>query len=130
MKHARTFARVLSCLSLVAATGCASLQSVSVTAVPSERAHKVQADASNTAFLGIHFDNDFADGLREDLRRQCPHGRVTGVFTKYETYWVVLVETRTVTATGYCVDSPDARAATRNVPPPRTRQERAEGGES
>jgi hypothetical protein len=130
MKHAQRFASFLGCLSFVAAAGCASLQSVSVTAVPSERSHKVQADASNTAFLGIHFDNDFADGLREDLRRQCPRGRVTGVFTKYETYWVVLVETRTVTATGYCVDSSDTRAATGNVPPPRTRQDRAAGGAS
>jgi hypothetical protein len=130
MKHANRFASIFGCLSIVAAAGCASLQSVSVTAVPSERGHKVQADASNTAFLGIHFDNDFADGLREDLRRQCPHGRVTGVFTKYETYWVVLVETRTVTATGYCVDAPDVRAAARSVAPPPTRSERAEGGAS
>jgi hypothetical protein len=130
MKHAKTFASVLGFLSFVAATGCASLQSVSVTAVPSERSHKVQADASNTAFLGIHFDNDFADGLREDLRRQCPRGRVTGVFTKYETYWVVLVETRTVTATGYCVSSPDPRAVTRSVPPPPTRNEQVAGGAS
>lgn len=128
MKHAKTFASIFGLLSFVAATGCASLQSVSVTAVPSERSHKVQADASNTAFLGIHFDNDFADGLREDLRRQCPHGRVTGVFTKYETYWVVLVETRTVTATGYCVAAPDTRATARSIPPPPTQED--EGGSS
>ena len=43
---------------------------------------------------------------------------------------VVLVETRSVTATGYCVDSPDARAATRIGPPPRTHQDRAGGGDS
>ena len=130
MKHATGFASHFVCLFFVAATGCASLQSVSVTAVPSERSHKVQADANNTAFLGIHFDNDFADGLREDLRRQCPHGRVTGIFTKYETYWVVLVETRTVTATGYCVDSADVRDATRSIPAPRSHADRPEGGAS
>jgi hypothetical protein len=128
MKHVNRLASVLGFVSCVAATGCASLQSVSVTAVPSERSNEVQADASNTAFLGIHFDNDFADGLRDDLRRQCPHGRVTGVFTKYETYWVVLVETRTVTATGYCVAAPDPRATARRTPPPPTQKD--EGGAS
>src|SRR3954468_17644786 len=88
---------------LAALSACTSLQSLSVTAVPRERDHPVRAEASNTAFLGIHFDNDFVDGLRDELPRKCPHGRVTGVYTKYETTWVIVVETRTVTATGYCV---------------------------
>lgn len=55
---------------------------------------------------GIHFSNDFADGLRDRLRQQCPNGRVTGIFTKYETYWYLLLEQRQVTAKGYCVDAP------------------------
>jgi hypothetical protein len=109
----RSFFHLPLWLSLLALhTGCASLQSVSVTSVPRERDRPVHAYASNTAFLGIHFDNDFADGLREDLRRQCPRGRVTGIYTKYETYWVVVVETRKVTATGYCVEGASAAAPT------------------
>ena len=119
---------IFGSLFFFATAGCASLQSVSVTAVPSERAHRVHADASNTAFLGIHFDNDFADGLREDLRRQCPHGRVTGVFTKYETYWVVVVETRKVTATGYCVAPTDERAARHDVATAPPRADAVAGG--
>ena len=130
MNYTSSVASFVCCVALCAATGCASLQSVSVTAVPVERDHRVQADASNTAFLGIHFDNDFADGLRDDLRRQCPHGRVTGVFTKYETYWVVVVETRKVTATGYCVAPADARSAATPVAAPPTRARATEGGAS
>jgi hypothetical protein len=95
---------------LAAPSACTSLQSMSVTAVPKERDRPVRAEASNTAFLGIHFDNDFADDLRDELRRKCPHGRVTGIYTKYETTWVVVVETRTVTATGYCVAAVSAKA--------------------
>ena len=116
MKHSVRFAfSTIALVAVVATTGCASLQSVSVTAVPAERTHAVHADASNTAFLGIHFSNSFADGLRDDLRRQCPHGRVTGIFTKYETYWVVLVETREVTATGYCVTGEGPRPASKEA---------------
>ncbi len=119
MKHTSSILPLLVCVaSLALPTGCASLQSVSVTAVPSERAHSVHADASNTAFLGIHFGNGFADGLRDHLREQCPRGRVTGIFTKYETYWVVLVETRKVTATGYCVDADSTVSQARRVSAP------------
>lgn len=118
MNHSTIFASFAGAVALVATTGCASLQSVSVTAVPAERTRAVHADASNTAFLGIHFSNSFADGLRDRLREQCPHGKVTGIFTKYETYWVVLVETRTVTATGYCVNGTDTRAASKEASRP------------
>jgi len=97
-------------------TACASLQSISVTEVPFERNKRVYAERDNLAFLGIHFSNAFADGLRKDLYEQCPHGRVTGIFTKYEVYWYVLFQRRQVSATGYCVDAPivsakSARAA-------------------
>lgn len=90
---------VLSCV------GCASLQSVSMTNIPrgADRSRPIQASENNVAFLGIHFDNDFADGVPDDLRRQCPNGKVTGVYAKYETKWYVLVEDRTVTAKAYCV---------------------------
>ena len=90
---------------LLSCAGCASLQSVSMTNIPrgSERAHPIEATENNVAFLGIHFTNSFADGVPEDLRRQCPYGKVTGVYAKYESKWYVLVENRSVTAKAYCV---------------------------
>jgi len=107
-----TFGALLSCV------GCASLQSVSVTNIPTERARPIQTTANNPAFLGIHFDNDFADGVPDELRRQCPNGKVTGVYAKYETTWYVLVENRAVTVKAYCVprETPPT-AAVVPVPP-------------
>jgi hypothetical protein len=99
-----------SLLGLWGASGCASLQSVSVTNIPSERGRPVEATADNTAFLGIHFDNDFADELTDELRSQCPDGKVTGIYSKYESTWYVVVQNRSVTARGYCVRGEQAAA--------------------
>ena len=102
----KTFSSVvLAVCALLSCAGCASLQSVSMTNIPrgSERAHPIQATENNVAFLGIHFTNSFADGVPEELRRQCPNGKVTGVYAKYESKWYVLVENRSVTAKAYCV---------------------------
>jgi hypothetical protein len=74
-----------------------------MTNIPAERGHRVEATADNMAFLGIHFDNDFADGVPEELRQQCPHGKVTGIYSKYESTWYVVVQNRSVTVSGYCV---------------------------
>ena len=112
--NTHSFGYLLSLGALLTGAGCASLQSVSVTNIPTERARPIQATANNPAFLGIHFDNDFADGVPEALRRQCPNGKVTGVYAKYETTWYVLVENRSVTAKAYCVPGearPPAAAA-------------------
>jgi hypothetical protein len=93
--------------------GCTSLQSVSVTQIPPERVRPVRAEVTNTALLGIHFDNDFLDDLTPDLLRQCPHGRITGLLTKQESTLYVIVQTRRVIATGFCVydHTPAASAA-------------------
>ena len=103
---------------LVAATSaCTSLHSVSVNGVPRDRSRPVTASESNTAFLGIHFDNDFVDDLPRKLRAQCPSGKVTGVFTKHESSWYVLVQTRRVRVQGYCVHEPqgEPRVAERSA---------------
>ena len=84
-------------------SACTSLQSVSVTQIPTDRSKPVHAEASSTALFGIHFDNDFVDNLRDDLVRQCPNGKVTGILTKHENTTYVIVSTRKVIATGYCV---------------------------
>ncbi len=83
--------------------GCTSLQSVSLTQVPTDRGHPVHAQVSDTALLGIHFDNDFVEDLTPQLLAQCPHGRLTGLLTKQESSLYVVVVTRRVIATGYCV---------------------------
>lgn len=113
----KTFASLA--LLLLTSTACTSLQSVSVTNIPRERGKPVEASANNPAFLGLHFSNDFADELPDELRQQCPNGKVTGIYSKYESTWYVLVQNREVTAKGYCVPN-EVRAAApaRTSPPP------------
>ncbi len=101
----------LASLTLAFATGCTTLQSVSVTQVPIDRTRAVRAEVSNTALLGIHFDNDFLDPLLPELLAQCPDGRITGLLTKQESSLYVIVATRRVIATGYCVHDAPAAAA-------------------
>jgi hypothetical protein len=97
---------------LPAVAGCTSLQSVSVTQIPVDRARPLRAEVSNTALFGIHFDNDFLDALTPKLLAQCPRGRITGLLTKQESSLYVIVATRRVIATGYCVyDAPEPVAA-------------------
>ena len=67
-----------SCSLLVLLSGCTSLQSVSVTQVPADRSRPLRAEVTNTALLGIHFDNDFLDDLTPTCSRQCPRGRHHG----------------------------------------------------
>ena len=96
--------KLRDCLVLIAllgaVTGCTSLQSVSVNSVPSDRSRPVEASEDNTAFLGIHFDNDFVNELPQRLRNQCRGGKVTGIFTKQESYWYVIIGRRKVTVKG------------------------------
>lgn len=104
--------RWLPLLLLPVLSGCTSLQSVSVTQVPVDRSRPLRAEVTNTALLGIHFDNDFLDDLMPQLLRQCPRGRVTGLLTKQESSLYVIVSTRRVIATGFCVyDGPEAPVA-------------------
>lgn len=93
---------VLSILAAGALSGCASINSVSLTPVPAQRSKVVRAQVSKTVFLGFNFDNDFINPLVDDLKRQCPSGVVSGILTKDEVIAYVLVFTRRVTATGYC----------------------------
>jgi hypothetical protein len=105
-----TAARWLFLPLLALLPACTSIQSVSVTQIPTDRARPLRAEVSNTAFLGIHFDNDFLDDLVPQLMRQCPRGRITGLLTKQENSLYVVVATRRVIATGYCVYDPVAPA--------------------
>jgi hypothetical protein len=82
---------------------CTSLQSVSVTQIPANRSKPVRAEVDNTALFGIHFDNDFVDDLTAQLMQQCPHGKITGILTKHENTTYVIVQTRRIVASGWCV---------------------------
>jgi hypothetical protein len=109
---------LMGSLLFCASGGCASLESVSVTNIPRERGRPVQASADNPAFLGIHFSNGFADELPDELRRQCPRGKVTGIYSKYESTWYVLVQNRSVTVKGYCVTGDGPRSPFSQSPTP------------
>ena len=109
----KTIVPALTCMAglaaLTLATGCTSLQTVSVTQVPpqAQRNRPIKVEESNTAFLGIHFDNEFVDQIPTRLGEQCPGGKVTGILTKYENTWYVIIQTREVVVTAYCVyDTP------------------------
>lgn len=87
---------------LVWVAGCASLNSVSLTPVPADRKQMIQEEVHDWVILGIAFDNDFAEGIRSKLREKCPNGKVSGILTKYESYFYVFFAKRVVTATAYC----------------------------
>lgn len=98
--------------------GCTSLQSVGVTSIPKERGRPVETSENNVALLGIHFDNTFADEVPEKLRQQCPDGKITGVFSKYESTWYVLVQNRSVTVKAFCVTGEAPATQAPAAPPP------------
>ena len=104
---------LLACLSL---GGCAVVHSVSLSPVPRDRARPIATESHDWSFLGINFENSFVDALEVDLRKQCPQGTVSGVFTRYETFFYVLVLKRQVRASGFCVPPPPPPLP----PPPET----------
>lgn len=85
--------------------GCASLNSVSLTPIPAGRGTPVKVEKSKFIILGLNFDNDFVNEAEDDLKRQCPNGKVTGLLTKDENinYFLYLLYSKRLTATGYCV---------------------------
>lgn len=96
-------------LSLTAITGillsaCVSLQSVSLTQVPLQRSKKIKAESNKMIFFALSFDNDYVDKVSDNLKEQCPGGKVQGILTKDEltNYFLGLVIKRSITATGYC----------------------------
>lgn len=93
-----------------ALSGCAIVNSVSLTPIPSQRTRPVKAEVSKIIILGFNFDNDFIDPLVEDLKQQCQNGVVSGILTKDETISYFLVFKKRVTATGFC-NVPVAKAA-------------------
>ena len=93
---------MVSCLLLIL-SGCAMVQSVSLTQIPSDRENVVSASTEKFIFLLFNFDNSFVETLEKDLRAQCPGGEVKGILTKDEIISYFIAHTRKITATGYCI---------------------------
>ena len=87
-----------------ALSGCASLNSVSLTPVPANRSNEVSSETERWIFLGFNFDNDYADQAAKNLARKCPGGKISGILTKDEiyAYFLFFVMKKRVVATGYC----------------------------
>lgn len=105
MKRSFSALVMLVCLLTCLLGGCASINSVSLTSIPSNRTNIVRTQAKRTIFLGFNFDNDFVDTMADNLKNQCPGGQVRGLLTKDETiyYFLFFLYEYRVTATGYCV---------------------------
>lgn len=86
-------------------SGCVSLNTVSLTSLPSERQKMIEAKVEKTIILGFNFDNDFVDELPQKLKSQCPNGQIQGVLTKDENinYFLFFVWKKSVSAQAYCV---------------------------
>ena len=99
-------------------SACASLNSVSITPIPAERKNQVSAQAERWIILGFNFDNDYADRVSSDLSQRCPHGKVSGILTKDESYMYFLffVMKHKVTATGYCASTYASAGESSGVP--------------
>lgn len=105
MKTLNKFTTVTFLFVVMFVSGCASLNSVSLTQIPSERNQKVKVTRDKVIFLGFNFDNDFVDQMTNDLKKQCPDGRISGLLTKDENinYFLYIVWKKQVTAEGYCL---------------------------
>jgi hypothetical protein len=86
---------------------CAHVNSVSLTSIPAVKGPEVKTTTSKIIFLGFNFNNDYVDNMAEELQRQCPNGKITGILTKDESinYFLFFVWERRVTAKGYCQSS-------------------------
>ncbi len=98
-------------LAAVGFAGCVSINSVSLTPIPSQRSNVVKAEVSKTIFLAFNFDNDYVNPLVDQLKTQCPNGIVSGILTKDETTSYLIVFTKHITATGFCSSARTASSA-------------------
>jgi len=93
---------ILCSLFAISLSGCVGLNTVSMTQVPAERDNKITTNSSSWNFIGINFSNVFVDEAIEDLKTQCPTGKIEGVYTKHQTTGYVLVFKREVIVSAYC----------------------------
>lgn len=92
----------ITLIAIVILSGCMSLNSVSLTQIPSDKGQLVSASAHDWLFLGLTTQNDFVNEAVDNLKKECSNGKLTGVLTKHQTTAYVLVFKREVIASGYC----------------------------
>ncbi|WP_411821695.1 hypothetical protein [Leptospira sp. 'Mane'] len=99
------FYKSLAVVILLSFLGCAQLQTVSMTPQPSakDREVPIQAEVSKFVFLAFNFNNDFLEEVPVKLTEQCPNGKITGLFTKYEIIHYVIAQRMNIKTKGYCV---------------------------
>ena len=93
---------ILFSLLALSLSGCVGLNTVSMTQIPAEREHKITTAASSWNFIGINFSNAFVDEAIDNLKAQCPTGKIEGVYTKHQTTGYLLVFKREVIVSAYC----------------------------
>ena len=96
---------ITTAIAILALSGCVSLNSVSLTQIPSEKGQLINASAHDWTFLLLTTQNDFVDEAVNSLKEQCTGGKLTGVLTKHQTTAYVFVFKREVIASGYCKKS-------------------------
>ena len=84
---------------------CTTLQSVSLTQIPSKRSKRVSAESDKLIFFGLNFDNKHVDEVKTKLVSKCRKGLLTGLLTKTENqyYLGALIYKSKVTASGFCL---------------------------
>lgn len=92
----------LYCIASGMLVSCVGLKTVSITNIPQTREQPVNAKVSKFIFLGLNFDNDFVDDLKDKLAAQCTNGTISGILTKHDSTSYLIAHTVTVYATGYC----------------------------
>ncbi|MBI1862277.1 MAG: hypothetical protein HYR96_15290 [Deltaproteobacteria bacterium] len=85
-------------------SGCAALNTVSLTPIPADRQHVVEATASRFIFMAFNFDNDYVDEIATRLKAKCEGGVVSGILTKDESIYYLpgFFMTHKIHAKGFC----------------------------
>lgn len=94
---------IFMALAVVMFSGCVSLNSISQTSIPAERDKQVMASSSQWTFLGIAFSNTFVNKAVDELKTQCPGGKVQGILTKYDDVYFFPIFVRRVNVSGFCL---------------------------
>ena len=96
------YSRLAVIFIVVLLSGCASLQSVSISTLESANGRAIEGMAEDFLFLGLTGNNKIATEAAGDLYSKCPNGTVSGILTSYEKRVYVFFVKRTVRLRGFC----------------------------
>ncbi|MCX6132129.1 MAG: hypothetical protein NTX25_24115 [Proteobacteria bacterium] len=98
--------RVFSCLFSLLLLACTTVQSISISQIPSAstRNKRITSSASSPIIFAIPFGHSFVERARDDLISQCPNGQIDGVLSKHQSkdYFLSLVLVNEVVMEAYC----------------------------